>query len=101
MIPDLLTCDNLVNQTLAMLTETLVLTNPQQCHHVVLTGGNVGMSITRELSQVAESVPERVWADTHFWWGDERFVASDHPDRNDRDIKSASPTISSNQMFIG
>ncbi len=89
MIPDLLTCDNLVNQTLAMLTETLVLTNPQQCHHVVLTGGNVGMSITRELSQVAESVPERVWADTHFWWGDERFVASDHPDRNDRDIKSA------------
>ena len=89
MIPDLLTCDNLVNQTLAMLTETLVLTNPQQCHHVVLTGGNVGMSITRELSQVAESVPERVWADTHFWWGDERFVASDHEDRNDRDINSA------------
>jgi 6-phosphogluconolactonase len=88
-IPDLLICDDLVDQALAMLTEKLVETNPQQYHHVVLTGGSVGMLITHKLSQVAESVPERVWANTHFWWGDERFVASDHADRNDRHIKSA------------
>ena len=89
MIPDLLTCDELVEQALAMLTERLRETDPKQCHHVVLTGGSAGMSITRRLSEVAESVPERVWADTHFWWGDERFVASGHADRNDRDIKNS------------
>ena len=89
MIPELLVCDDLVDQTLAMLTQKLVDTDPARSHHVVLTGGSAGMSIMRKLSQVAQSIPKEVWADTHFWWGDERFVASDHEDRNDRDINSA------------
>ncbi|MDE0973695.1 MAG: 6-phosphogluconolactonase [Candidatus Nanopelagicales bacterium] len=89
MIPELLVCDDLVDQTLAMLTQKLVDTDPSRSRHVVLTGGSAGMSITRKLSQVAKSIPKDVWAATHFWWGDERFVASDHADRNDRDINSA------------
>lgn len=89
MIPELVTCDELVEQVLATLTEKLRETDQEKYHHVVLTGGRAGMSITSRLSEVAEGVPERVWADTHFWWGDERFVGSDHADRNDRNIKSA------------
>ncbi|MBT5182653.1 MAG: 6-phosphogluconolactonase [Actinobacteria bacterium] len=89
MIPEVLVCDNLVDHTLAMLTQDLVDSDPAQSHHVVLTGGSTGMSITRRLSQVAQSIPKAVWANTHFWWGDERFVASGHADRNDRDINIA------------
>lgn len=48
---------------------------------VVLTGGNIGISI---LSAVADS-PDRDsvdWSRVNFWWGDERFLPADSPDRN-------------------
>ncbi|RAN74294.1 6-phosphogluconolactonase [Bacillus sp. SRB_336] len=48
---------------------------------VVLTGGSVGIAT---LKAVAES-PARLavdWAKVNFWFGDERFVPADSPDRN-------------------
>jgi 6-phosphogluconolactonase len=48
---------------------------------VVLTGGSIG---TAALQAVADS-PARAavdWANVHFWWGDERFLRADDPDRN-------------------
>lgn len=49
---------------------------------VVLTGGSVGIDVLRAMSIHPErdSVP---WEQVSVWWGDERFVPADHPDRND------------------
>ncbi|WP_427017725.1 6-phosphogluconolactonase [Pseudarthrobacter sp. P1] len=55
---------------------------------VVLTGGSVGIATLRA---VAES-PARLavdWAKVNFWWGDDRFVAHDSPDRNARQAAEA------------
>ncbi len=48
---------------------------------VVLTGGSVGIAT---LAEVAKS-PARLavdWSKVNFWFGDERFVETDSPDRN-------------------
>lgn len=49
--------------------------------HIALTGGSMGGAV---LSAVAEDARSRHidWSLVHFWWGDERFVPRDHPDRN-------------------
>lgn len=48
---------------------------------VVLTGGSIG---TAALQAVAESPAHTAvdWARVHFWWGDERFLRAEDPDRN-------------------
>jgi len=46
--------------------------------HVVLTGGTVGIALLRFVT----STGSIDWSRVHLWWGDERFVASDSPDRN-------------------
>ncbi len=51
--------------------------------HVVLTGGGVGTSVLAELA-AAPARDAIDWRRLHVWWGDERFVADGHPDRNDR-----------------
>jgi 6-phosphogluconolactonase len=53
---------------------------------VVLTGGSVGIAT---LKAVAES-PARLavdWAKVNFWFGDDRFVPADSPDRNARQAR--------------
>lgn len=48
---------------------------------VVLTGGSVGIATLREVAQS----PARLavdWSKVNFWFGDDRFVATDSPDRN-------------------
>lgn len=48
--------------------------------HLVLTGGGI-------LEQVIRALPdagELDWRRVHVWWGDERFVAPDSDDRNDK-----------------
>lgn len=56
--------------------------------HVVLTGGTIGIGTLAAAAASPER--ERVdWSKVHFWWGDERFVASDDPDRNERQAREA------------
>ncbi|CAN5150088.1 6-phosphogluconolactonase [soil metagenome] len=50
--------------------------------HLVLTGGTVGIAT---LAAVASNpVRDAIdWADVHVWWGDERFLPSGDPERNE------------------
>jgi 6-phosphogluconolactonase len=55
--------------------------------HVALTGGTIAHAVHR---QIALKSPEYDvdWNRVVFWWGDERFVAPDSPDRNALDARS-------------
>ncbi|SNQ48957.1 6-phosphogluconolactonase [Frankia canadensis] len=55
---------------------------------VVLTGGGIGIALLRAVraNPAADAVD---WARLDVWWGDERFVAADSPDRNDRQAHEA------------
>lgn len=56
--------------------------------HTVLTGGSVGIEV---LTAIADH-PERDridWSRVHTWWGDERWMPVNHPDRNDRQAREA------------
>lgn len=54
---------------------------------VVLTGGGIGTLVLAELA--AEPARDAVdWRHLDIWWGDERFVPTGHPDRNETDARS-------------
>jgi 6-phosphogluconolactonase len=55
---------------------------------VVLTGGTIGIAVLRELrdNPARDAVD---WRHVDVWWGDERFVPADSPDRNDRQARAA------------
>lgn len=55
---------------------------------VVLAGGSVGIAVLAALRQT----PARAavdWPRVDVWWGDERFVAADDAERNDRQARAA------------
>jgi 6-phosphogluconolactonase len=49
--------------------------------HIALTGGSTAGPLYRELA-APEHRSAIDWSRVHLWWGDERFVPSDHPDSN-------------------
>lgn len=51
---------------------------------VALTGGGIAERIHRRVAEHTSSNDVRTvdWSRVTFWWGDERFVAADSPDRN-------------------
>jgi 6-phosphogluconolactonase len=55
---------------------------------VVLTGGGVGIAMLRELraSPARDAVD---WQRVDVWWGDERWVPADDPERNDAQAREA------------
>ena len=54
--------------------------------HVALTGGTIAEAVHAEIGRrAAESDVD--WTRIVFWWGDERFVAPDSPDRNALDAR--------------
>ena len=52
---------------------------------VVLTGGGIGIAVLAALRS-CEGVD---WSRVDVWWGDERFVAADSPDRNELQAREA------------
>jgi 6-phosphogluconolactonase len=55
---------------------------------VVLTGGGIGTKVLAELAAVpARDVID--WSRLDIWWGDERFVPSGDPERNETGARSA------------
>ncbi|WP_161964972.1 6-phosphogluconolactonase [Ornithinimicrobium cerasi] len=59
--------------------------------HVVLTGGSMGSAVVESLARRgrAGDLDRAVWREVHLWWGDERFVPSGSPDRNDAQADEA------------
>lgn len=55
---------------------------------VVLTGGSIGIAALRALAE-APARPAVDWWQVDVWWGDERFVAADDPERNERQARDA------------
>jgi 6-phosphogluconolactonase len=56
--------------------------------HLCLTGGRIGTAVLGALahSPARDSVD---WSTVHVWWGDDRYVAHDDPDRNDLQARAA------------
>lgn len=55
---------------------------------VGLTGGSIAEALHRELARrSADSAID--WSRVVFWWGDERFVPADSPDRNAQQAREA------------
>jgi 6-phosphogluconolactonase len=55
---------------------------------IVLTGGGIGGATLRELAEA----PARAaidWSQLSIWWGDERFLPTGHPDRNETQAREA------------
>lgn len=56
---------------------------------VALTGGSIADRIHRVLAQLAPGAAVDWRREVDFWWGDERFVAVDSPDRNAGQARAA------------
>ena len=52
---------------------------------IALTGGTIAVKIYRALAQLDSEAVD--WTQVDFWWGDERYVAADSSDRNDRGVE--------------
>jgi 6-phosphogluconolactonase len=56
--------------------------------HLVLTGGGIGTAVLAELA-AAPARDAVDWRRVDFWWGDERFAPTGHPDRNETGARAA------------
>jgi len=56
--------------------------------HLALTGGSIAEAVHRELARLAPGA-EVDWSSVVVWWGDERFVAPDSPERNAGQARAA------------
>jgi 6-phosphogluconolactonase len=59
--------------------------------NVALTGGTIAEAVHRQIAQRAvnrDAGSDVDWHRVVFWWGDERFVAPDSPDRNALDARA-------------
>lgn len=56
--------------------------------HVGLTGGSIADALHQALAERSGASPVD-WSRVHVWWGDERFLPSDSPDRNARQARDA------------
>ena len=56
--------------------------------HVVLTGGTIGIAVLASVatSRIRDAVD---WSRITLWWGDERFLPTGHPDRNQTQARAA------------
>jgi 6-phosphogluconolactonase len=55
---------------------------------VVLTGGGVGIALLEAVRRSGARTAVD-WRKVDLWWGDERFVAADAPERNERQAREA------------
>ena len=55
---------------------------------LVLTGGSIGIAVLRQLAST-QSAAAVDWRQLDIYWGDERFLPSGHPDRNETQAREA------------
>ncbi|GAA1918490.1 6-phosphogluconolactonase [Nocardioides hwasunensis] len=81
--------DSLVGDVASALLDRLEAAQSRgEVPQVGLTGGTIAESLHRELARRA-SDSSVDWSRVVFWWGDERFVPADSPDRNARQAREA------------
>jgi 6-phosphogluconolactonase len=58
---------------------------------VVLTGGGIGTAVLQRVADLAAEPEHAVvdWSAVDVWWGDERFVPADDPERNELGAQQA------------
>ena len=81
--------EELASAVCARLITTLVdVQSAGRVAHWVLTGGTIADKIHAAVATTAarDAVD---WSRVEFWWGDERFVAADDDDRNERQARQA------------
>lgn len=54
--------------------------------NIVVTGGGTGIGLLRKLAEQRDRID---WSNVHIYFGDERYVASDDDDRNDKQAREA------------
>lgn len=54
--------------------------------YVVLTGGGTGVKLLKHLGAHGDAID---WSKVHLFWGDDRYVAADDDDRNDKQAREA------------
>jgi 6-phosphogluconolactonase len=70
------------------ITKTVDILDEEGEANIVLTGGSVGIGILQAINDsTARDMVD--WARVNFWWGDERWVPKNHPDRNERQAREA------------
>ncbi|MDQ1530466.1 MAG: 6-phosphogluconolactonase [Microbacteriaceae bacterium] len=70
------------------LTKAVDLLDEFDVVNVVLTGGTAGGDVQRAVA--ASGMRNTIdWSRVHFWWGDERFLPKNHPDRNEVQAREA------------
>ncbi len=81
--------EELASAVCARLITTLVdVQSAGRVAHWVLTGGTIADKIHAAVA--ATTARDAVdWSRVEFWWGDERFVAADDDDRNERQARQA------------
>jgi len=70
------------------LTKTVDILDDKDIANIALTGGTMGASVLEAINSSAarDSVD---WSRVHFWWGDERWVPHDDPERNEVQAREA------------
>lgn len=76
------------NAAATLISELTRLLSIQDSVHLVLTGGTVGIS-TLAAVNANQNKADVDFKRVHLWWGDERYLASDSPDRNAFQAKNA------------
>ena len=61
---------------------------PARGADVVLTGGGVGIGVLKAVRD-CPGAGGIAWGAVHVWWGDERWVAADDAERNDKQARDA------------
>lgn len=79
---------NIVDRAIELCTRAITQGPEFEDIHIVLTGGRTGSMITQRMGVVATEVPPSAWDRVHLWWGDERFVPRNSPERNDFGIET-------------
>lgn len=69
-------------------TLTGILRDDSREVHIALTGGTAGIAVLAETAARAER-DDVDWSRVHLWWGDERWVAHDDAERNERQARDA------------
>ncbi|WP_022872229.1 6-phosphogluconolactonase [Nesterenkonia alba] len=80
--------DSVAAKLLTVIKQTV---DEEGAAHISLTGGGPGIAVLRSVAALLRTghAEEPAWAAVHFWWGDERLLPEDDPDRNEKQARDA------------